>query len=101
MKGFLKFVTIVGVCLFGIFQCFTSDHWQKVERDRYNEREERRKPKVFSQSDDGCTIYVFNNGSRDVLFSRCPGSQTSTENSHTVLQGKTTRTEVEEITNGE
>jgi hypothetical protein len=94
----IKLAVVVGLCVFGVHACNTSDWYQASQRAEAAQAAANRKPHVIREAD-GCKVYAFTADGRTHFFTRCPDSRTSTESSWTESHGKTHVTKTETIEN--
>lgn len=99
----MRWVFWIAICIgvvTGIAKCHNSEWNQGRIAAEERADAERRVPRVFSKSPDGCTVYQFHNGDRYQYFTRCPNASTTTSNTSTESCGKNcSRTGESPITN--
>lgn len=95
--SFLYKLVFACLVVVGIVSCNQTDWWQGIEREREAERQDMAKPRVISQSADGCSVYTFQAGGDWHYFTRC-GASVTTDRSYSVPCGKSRCSRVESIT---
>lgn len=101
--GCAKFVfwvaVVVGLPVFVIHSCVTSEWYQRQQAAERAAKIADAKPRVINETPDGCKVYAFRPQDRWLYFTRCPNSQTTTNNawSVTTQNGKTSSTHTESM----
>ena len=89
MSQFFIFIALMVAVGFGIHACENTDSAKKYRADKAAQELADKKPRLYSESPDGCKVYAFK-ADRWLYFSRCPDSKTATTTTwkKCVLQGK-------------
>lgn len=97
MIWFIKWASIIGLCVAGIVACGTSDWYVDYERTLAEQRAEESKPRIISKSDDGCAVYTFRADGDWRYFTRCGADTVTTERNYSTPCGKARCTRAEQI----